>query len=77
MSQTDDWTGPRDGPFRGERLTRCPIHSGWWRPSQPCPACALAARVMALEAQLAAAKTGQDRRCQECKQKPVEGRVER
>ena len=74
----DGWTGPRDGPFRGEHLVACREHGGWWTPSRPCPACrertkrltevAAAqaegdARVAALIARLAAEH---DQRCTAC-----------
>ena len=27
---SDDWTGPRDGPFRGKRLFQCKTHPLCW-----------------------------------------------
>ena len=37
---SDDWTGPRDGPFRGRRLYRCTTHPLCWRyENDVCPAC--------------------------------------
>ena len=52
MPYNDGYEGPRDGPFRGERLQRCVMHDGWWRKSRPCPACVLQARVVVLEAEI-------------------------
>lgn len=48
----DGWTGPRDGPFRGEHLKTCAVHGGWWTPSRPCPACVLQRRVDQRESQV-------------------------
>lgn len=72
MSQADGWTGVMTGPMRGLPIVRCRIHGGWWTQAYPCPACGLLSRVSALEAQLAAAKSEQDRRCAECRQQPAE-----
>jgi hypothetical protein len=76
MSQTDGWDGPMTGPMRGQPLTLCRIHGGWWTTSLPCPACGLASLVFGLEAALRGCQREQqdarDRRCAECRQKPAE-----
>jgi hypothetical protein len=71
----DGWTGVRTGPMRGQPLTLCRRHGGWWTALMPCPACGLAARVVSLEGQLGACqqqqRDDQARRCAECRQRPT------
>ena len=43
----DAWTGPRDGPFRGRRLYRCPLHPLSWRyEATECGVCEVERRLV-------------------------------
>jgi hypothetical protein len=66
MSTNDGWTGARDGGFRGLRISYCRQHGEAVPYRVKCPACALAAEVVRLQAE-------SDRRCQECKRKGATG----
>lgn len=67
MSLNDGWTGPRDGPFRGDHLQWCRAHSGFWTRSKPCPACQLETQLRALKAEKAC-------QCADCRKPgPVNG----
>jgi hypothetical protein len=59
----DDWTGPKDGPFRGQHLIHCTRHPTIWRASVDlCPVCRL-------ESDVARLRAAADRRCEECRKK--------
>ena len=67
MNINDGWTGVRDGPFRGKRLSICAKgHEPVTYTAKVCPICEALERIRVL---LVSIQAEQAKRCAECRQK--------
>ena len=67
MPVNDGWTGVRDGPFRGKRLSICA--KGHEPVTYTVPGCPICTREERIRVLIVSIQAEQAKRCAECRQK--------